>query len=78
MYAHLILTFLAANGVFLYLAIKIVNIVVHPDNLRKLKFTSDDIFNKYSIEAVTRELKASGFRDINHKYDNGYFINCRK
>jgi cyclopropane fatty-acyl-phospholipid synthase-like methyltransferase len=52
--------------------------MAHRDNLKKMKFTKDDIFNKYTIERVTEELKSAGFVNIEYKYDNGYFITCRK
>ncbi len=52
--------------------------MVHRDNLKKMKFTTDDIFNKYTIDYVTEGLKRSGFKDVNYKYDNGYYIKCKK
>ena len=52
--------------------------MAHRDNLKKLKFTADDIFSKYSIEQVVKELELSGFREISYRYDNGYIIKCKK
>ncbi len=52
--------------------------MAHRDNLKKLKFTTDDIFNKYTIEQVVGDLESLGFRDISYKYDNGYLIKCKK
>jgi len=52
--------------------------MAHRDNLKKMKFTKDDIFNKYSIMQVTDELKSAGFANIEYRYDNGYLITCRK
>lgn len=50
----------------------------HKDNLKKLRFTSDEIFNKYAIEEVVEALTATGFENIEHVYDKGYLIRCRK
>lgn len=52
--------------------------MAHRDDLKKMKFTKDEIFNKYTIEQVIDKLKQSGFNDISHKYDKGYLIKCRK
>jgi len=52
--------------------------MAHRDNLKIMKFTKDDIFNKYPIEKVTDELKSAGFVNIEYKYDIGYLITCRK
>lgn len=48
------------------------------DDLKKLKFTTDDIFNKYTIDYVSEELKRTGFKNIDYKSDNGYYITCEK
>ncbi|MEI7500400.1 MAG: class I SAM-dependent methyltransferase [Bacteroidota bacterium] len=50
----------------------------HRDDLKKLKFTTDDIFNKYTIDYVSEELKRLGFKNIDYKFDNGYYIKCNK
>lgn len=52
--------------------------MVHRDDLGKLKFTKDEIFNKYSIDQVVDGLELCGFTEINCKLDKGYFIKCRK
>jgi len=52
--------------------------MVHPDVLNNLKFTKDDIFNKYSIEKVVEKLKVSGFSNIDYEYKNGYYVMCKK
>ena len=52
--------------------------MAHRDDLKRLKFTTDDIFNKYSIDEVVDELKGLAFRDISYKFENGYFIKCKK
>jgi len=52
--------------------------MAHSDYIKKMKFTKDDIFNKYPIELVVNELKLAGFRDINYKFDRAYIIKCRK
>jgi ubiquinone/menaquinone biosynthesis C-methylase UbiE len=49
----------------------------HKDNLKKLKFTSEEIFNKYSIEEVVDALTAAGFENVEYVYDKGYLIRCR-
>jgi cyclopropane fatty-acyl-phospholipid synthase-like methyltransferase len=66
-----IYTGLKDDGIFcMYMA--------HRDNLKKMKFTKDDIFNKYTIDQVVDQLKLSGFMDIHFDYNNGYLIKCRK
>jgi cyclopropane fatty-acyl-phospholipid synthase-like methyltransferase len=52
--------------------------MVHRDDIKKMKFTKDGIFNKYSIDQVVDNLKISGFSDISYKFDKGYLIKCRK
>ena len=52
--------------------------MAHTDQLKRLKFTKDDIFNKYSIEEVVEQLKLAGFSKINHQYNKGYFVKCEK
>jgi arsenite methyltransferase len=52
--------------------------MAHPNDLKKMKFTKDDIFNKYTIEQVVECLRQSGFREINYRFDHGYLIICRK
>jgi SAM-dependent methyltransferase len=51
--------------------------MAHRDYLNKVKFTPDDIFNKYTIEQVIEELKLTGFKEVNYTYDNGYLIKCK-
>lgn len=52
--------------------------MAHPTDLKKLKFTKDDIFNKYTIDYVCDKLKNLGFENIDYKFDNGYYIKCNK
>ncbi|HBS85556.1 MAG TPA: hypothetical protein DEA97_03310 [Bacteroidales bacterium] len=58
--------------------------MAHQEDLNKLKFTKNDIFNKYSIEQVVEKLEISGFKVINYeieieyRFERGYFIKCRK
>ena len=52
--------------------------MAHADDLKKLKFTEDDIFNKYSIAVVIEKLKLAGFTKIDYHYKKGYFIKCEK
>jgi SAM-dependent methyltransferase len=52
--------------------------MAHSDNLKKTKYTQNDIFNKYTIDQVVDNLNLAGFRDIKYKYNKGYLIKCRK
>ena len=62
---------LKQNGkLFIYMATS--------EYLNKHKFTKDDIFNKYTIDYVSQELKRAGMKNINYKFDNGYYITCEK
>jgi cyclopropane fatty-acyl-phospholipid synthase-like methyltransferase len=59
------------NGLFSFF-------MAHQDDLNKMKFTKDDIFNKYTIEQVIAELEKTGFRDITFKQKGGYYVTCIK
>lgn len=48
------------------------------DNLNKLKFTKDDIFNKYSIDQILVALESVGFREVDYHFNKGYFIKAKK
>jgi SAM-dependent methyltransferase len=48
------------------------------DDLNKMKFTKEDIFNKYSIEQVLEALKLVGFSEIDYFFDKGYFVKVKK
>lgn len=48
------------------------------EDLDRLKFTDDDVFNKHTIEKVTADLKLAGFSEIKHFYKYGYFVEGRK
>ncbi len=49
------------------------------DFIKKMKFTKDGIFNKYSINQVVDDLRTVGFRDVNYiTTHKGYIIKCRK
>lgn len=58
--------------------------MAHRDDLNKMRFSKEEIFNKYSIEQVVVELKKSGFKAIDYeletdyRFERGYFIKCRK
>lgn len=59
------------DGIFcLYMAKK--------DDLTKLKFTEDDIFNKYSIDQISEALKSAGFREFEYYFKKGYYIKVKK
>ena len=49
----------------------------HRDDLNKLSFTDDAIFNKYHIEEVVEKLKNAGFNDIDYTFDHGYYVKCK-
>jgi len=51
---------------------------VKTDDLNKLKYTKDTIFNKRTIEEIIEKLRLVGFKQIDYHYDNGYFIKARK
>ncbi len=49
------------------------------DYIKKMKFTKDGIFNKYSLDHVVDELKTAGFETISYSTNNkGYIIKCKK
>jgi cyclopropane fatty-acyl-phospholipid synthase-like methyltransferase len=48
------------------------------DDLNKLKFTKDDIFNKYSIEQVSAALESVGFKEVGYHFNKGYYIIAKK
>jgi Methylase involved in ubiquinone/menaquinone biosynthesis len=48
------------------------------DDLSKVKFTKDDIFNKRSIEQVTEALKSAGFKETEYYFKKGYYIKAKK
>jgi cyclopropane fatty-acyl-phospholipid synthase-like methyltransferase len=48
--------------------------MAHSEYLKKMKFTKDDIFNKYSIDQVVDELKSAGFREITYQFNKGYIV----
>lgn len=52
--------------------------MAHKDDLSKMKFTKDDIFNKYTIEQAVDALKLAGFKNVNYNTENGYFIKAQK
>jgi hypothetical protein len=48
------------------------------EDLTKVRFTRNDIFNKYSIEQITDALKSGGFSEADYNYKHGYFIKAKK
>jgi hypothetical protein len=62
---------LKQDGLFYFFMVK-------SDDLVKLKFAREDVFNKYSISQVVESLKLAGFREIDYFFDYGYFIKARK
>ncbi len=52
--------------------------MVAPEDLKKMKFTFDDIFYKYDIDFVVKELELAGFKNIDYQFDIGYFFTCSK
>jgi ubiquinone/menaquinone biosynthesis C-methylase UbiE len=61
---------LKPNGAFCFY-------MVQPEDLKKMKFTLDDIFHKYEIDFVVKELEQAGFKNIDYQFDIGYYISCR-
>jgi len=62
---------LKTNGTFVFY-------MVHQEDLKKMKFTLDDIFHKYEIDYVIQELELAGFKNIDFQFDTGYIIKCTK
>ena len=52
--------------------------MANKDELARLKFTSNDIFNKYSIEQISEALKSAGFREFDYYFKKGYYIKVKK
>ncbi len=52
--------------------------MAHPDDLNKLKFTDDSIFNKYTLDFVIDKLNSAGFENIEQVLNHGYYIKCKK
>ena len=53
--------------------------MANTDFIKKMKFTKDGIFNKYSIDHVVNELKAAGFETISYNaIHKGYIVKCKK
>jgi hypothetical protein len=48
------------------------------DDLSEVKYTKDDIFNKRSIEQVTKALKSAGFKETEYYFKKGYYIKAKK
>jgi len=44
----------------------------------KIKFASNDVFNKYSIEHIINTLKSVGFQEVDYYFKRGYFIKAKK
>jgi SAM-dependent methyltransferase len=66
-----VLSLLKKGGMFCFYMAK-------NDDLARLKFTKNDIFNKYSIEQITHVLQIVGFKDISYYYRRGYYIRAKK
>ena len=67
-----ILTILKEGGAF-------CTFMANIDYMKKVKFTKDGIFNKYSIDKVVGDLNSTGFKNITYStFDKGYIINCNK
>ena len=48
------------------------------EDLNKIKFAKNDIFNKYSIEQITEALKSAGLGKVEYYFKNGYYIKAKK
>jgi SAM-dependent methyltransferase len=62
---------LKAGGTFCFF-------MAHRDDLNKIGFTKDGIFNKFTIEEIVEKLKLAGFANVVYKSDHGYIIKCGK
>jgi cyclopropane fatty-acyl-phospholipid synthase-like methyltransferase len=52
--------------------------MAHRDDLNRLKFTTDDVFNKYTIEQVIEVMQRAGFKEISYNFDKGYIVTARR
>ena len=52
--------------------------MAHNGELKRTKYTQNDIFNKYTIDQVVENLNLAGFSDLKYKLDKGYLIKGRK
>lgn len=57
---------------------KLYMYMMHRDELNKVDFTKDDIFNKHTIEKIVESLNLAGFKEIHSYFNDGYYINCKK
>lgn len=48
------------------------------EDLSRLKFTPDDVFNKYTIDQVVDALNAAGFSKTEYRFDRGYYVKAIK
>jgi len=61
---------LKENGEFLIFMAK-------KEDLDKILFTKDGIFNRYSIEYIENTLKATGFNNVEYFDEKGYYIKAK-
>ena len=61
---------LKENGIFYFYMAK-------KEDLAKIKFANNDVFNKHSIEQITEALKKAGFKDVDFYFDKGYYIKAK-
>lgn len=66
-----IIDLLVSGGMFCFT-------MAHRDDLNRMKFIDDSVFNKYTIEQVTEALSKAGFTDIEYDFDFVYLVKCRK
>lgn len=62
---------LKANGVFAIF-------MDSPDDLKRQRLQNAEVFNQYTIDQVTQELKLSGFSHTHFTYNKGYYILAQK
>lgn len=58
---------LSEDGIFCFYMAK-------SDDLDRAKVTSNDVFNKYSIEDVSKALRSAGFKEVDYYFRKGYYI----
>lgn len=52
--------------------------MIDKEELSKLSFTDESVFNKYSIDQIVEVLSFVGFSQITYQFNKGYFIEARK
>jgi len=52
--------------------------IANEDFIKKMAFAKTELFNKYQIDQVIRELRKVGFKKTTYTIDKkGYYIKCQ-